>query len=750
MGLNRAFDRPFMVMNGAVRKSGGSNLLAKGQLALVDNRITTQNGIGIVSTTAGAPRNEKVFELRLGIKAIEPSRSMNNFSESTKPFSLDEVVALKVSAPQITEQKLDEVILGYNGIDPKTAFSFKKEDSYFRVTLQMKGGFIQYRGGNSDTELISVNIQMPACNPFDNCDSCNGCDTVDCKEIVGKAIDALKHRPLTGGIEVQEVVEITPVYSCENTLGTVQYTYYTLSVCDTGTDGAEALVASQYNYPVTRTDRVGSTSIYTLLVPATAGAPAAYTQTLASVVKDCNACPAGWTAVVGGFLYAFTMEDDGVDKSSVFSGLTNAVAGSTVKSGNDNGVGFYTTVLSAKLTPAQIATLLGGTVPNNTITVSLVGDVDSICKNATVTSTSWVAGTSCYADTQDYTITLPDNECGNDRLVELQLAYPNLTIVIADSSVSETLTGTLNSGTTGLFSIKLGGVTYSTTYATSYTVTATNFVTANAAAILSATGIVVTSTGAALIFNGDSATLDAVTNTGVIGWTPVYTDVPARSACQTGYTGTAITNIVCDECDDVFLDNYTSENPDSYEGNVWNLVEVPSTVGGCLCGIRFKARPFVLSGEEALRDSVGFTETSVQIEVSGDYPDEIREGIGQLPTSTASKTWLSRQQLRTHLGGNLLGIEAEGLAYFRDLTRSGDYLERLLTGGTSNIEDLFAQYVHYTLQVKHRSMTQGFAQDNVENINYDIYVELGKHKDTEDLLNNIAANAGVQTVKATA
>jgi len=135
MGANRAFDRPFMVMGGSVRTSGGSNLLVKGQLALVNNKTTTKDGVGIVSTTAGAPKDQKLFELRTGIKEIDTNRSRNNFSESTKPFSLNEVVGLKVSAPSITEQKVDELIIGYDGFDDSRAFSFKPEDSYFRATV---------------------------------------------------------------------------------------------------------------------------------------------------------------------------------------------------------------------------------------------------------------------------------------------------------------------------------------------------------------------------------------------------------------------------------------------------------------------------------------------------------------------------------------------------------------------------------------------------------------------------------------
>ena len=95
-------------------------------------------------------------------------------------------------------------------------------------------------------------------------------------------------------------------------------------------------------------------------------------------------------------------------------------------------------------------------------------------------------------------------------------------------------------------------------------------------------------------------------------------------------------------------------------------------------------------------------------------------------------------------------LENEGRSYFRDLNYQHNYLGRILTGTTSNIENQQAQYVQYTLQVRHKGLTQGFAAENVENINYDVFVELGKHKDVENLLNNIAANAGKKTVKATA
>ena len=750
MGLNRAFDRPFMVMGGSVRTSGGSNLLSKGQLALVNNKITTPKGIGIVSTTAGVAKHDKVFELRTGIKEIDVNRSRNNFSESTMPFSLNEVRGLKVSAPSATEQSFDEFILGYDGFDPSTAFNFKPEDSYFSVYLQVTGGALDYRGGESNTEIVQVNIQVPSCDPLNNCVSCDECANYDCREIVTEAIETLRRKQLTGGMLMEEVVDITPVFSCNDNTGLIPYQFYRLEVCDTGTDAAESLVASQYDFDVRRVDRRGSTSVYEIFRDQSLGAPANYTQTIASIIKGCDTCPSGYSAVTGGYLYAFTIEDDGVDLSATFTGLPNHVTGTTIKSGNDSGIGFYTAVLSQPLTEVQKATLLSTPAVNGTITISLLGNVADICSNNTVTQVVWTAGEVCHATQHTYSITLPDDKCGQDRLGELQIAYPDLSIVVADSANS-ILTATLDVGAaTDTSNIDVNGVNYVITFATDYATTAANFVAAEAAAILTDSGIEVTAVGDDLIFTGDGDIINAITITGAVGWTDVITKIPERGACQTKYEATVITNIVCDECDDVFLDYYRSEAPEKFGLNAWVKVtdEVANT--GCLCGIRFKAKPFVLAAGECLRDQVGFIETSAEILVAADYPEEVREGIGMIPKSTAPLKVLSIKADRTHLGGNLRDLENEGRSYFRDLNYNCDYLGRLLTGTTSNIEDQFVQYVQYTLQVEHSKFTQGFASESHNSINYDIFVELGRHKDVEDLLNDIASNAGVMTVRATA
>jgi hypothetical protein len=757
MGLNRAFDRPFFVVGGAVKTTGGSLDLAKGQLALIDQSVTTASGAKVVSSTAGKDKKEKDFVLRLGVADREANRSYSNKDESTMPFSLNDIVDLKVSAPERTEQSLDEVIIGYDGMNADSAFSFQTGDAYFRLSLELKGGAVAFRGGKGDTECVSINVEVPECDPFNNCEECDECSTVDCKKITIEAIDRLKRKQLTGGLTVDQLIDITPVFSCDTdaNLTEIAYNWYCLEVCDTGTDEALALVAAQYDdATVKRIDRVGPTSKYQVLLPATAGTPSDYSQTVASIIKGCEDCPAGYTEVPGGVLYAVTIEDDGADLTAAVQGLPGALAGTAERADGVNyGVGFYTVVLDNKLTDAEINAFLGGGVPQNTATFSKPMSVDAICTNDSTTDIAWVQCGSCNVIEDTYTIVLPDTECGEDRLVELNSAFDSaVTIATVEGSTVDMTLG----GTTGTGDVVIDGNTYLVTFDTSLTITADNFVSDHAAAIYSNHSIIVTANTGVLTFSAINADFvePSFANpsddmTGVNGAVDVA-DVPDRNACQTRYQTTVVSNIVCDECDPIFKGLYETEAPESYETQTWAKVDNPTALpsGNCLCGIKFKSREFILEGDEALRDLVGFTETSAQIRVSAGYPEEIREGIGRLPKGRYEPKYLSRWIPRTHLGGNLRAFENEGRAYFRGLTYRKEYLGRLLRGETSNVEEQSAQYVQYTLTVSHFNHTQGFAGRINEDINYDIFVEVGKHNAVEDLLNALASGAGIEPVQA--
>lgn len=746
MGLNKAFERNFFLIDGAVKTSGGSLNLAKGQLAAVDQTKATAEGLKVVSSFAGKAKDKKDFTLRVGIEGKTPGRSYSDKSFSTLPFALNEVTGLTVSAPQITEHVVDELVLGYDGT-PGSEFNFKTGDAYFRIAVKLEGGALEFRGGKDACEYLGVNVEIPACNPFEDCVDCDGCAAVDAKAIIMEAVERLRRKQLTGGKTVADFIDITPVLECDNDLTAtlIPYDFYTLELCDTGDDSAKAIVAAQYNVPVKRIDRKGAISTYQLLVNS---APANFQATVGSIIKGCDACPSGYTAVAGGFVYAFTIEDDGTDQSALITAMTNYAAGTVLKSGNNAGVGFYTAVFTAKITDAQIATLVGTAGARATSTVELVGKVSTVCTpdNAGAT-TAWVIGDQVNAVKEAYNLWLPDNNCGDSRLAELQGAYSQLTVAIAQT---RTLTLT---GASGTANVTIGGTNYLATFATSLTLTASNFVTAHAATILAAKGVVVTAANGVLTFANVGVAMPTIARTNLTGdLTGTLADVADVAAgCQTKYTTSVISNLVGDECDAIYKDAYITAVPYAYDNIDWEKASNDQTIeksGNCKAGIRFKSRVFQLDGDEALRGLIGFTETSTRIQVSAGFPDEIREGIGRLPEGGYTAKYLSTQKHRTHLAGNLRHLEDEGRAYFRDIKNNRDYLGRLLRGETSNMQDNTAQMIQYKLKISSFKHAQGFAGRVTDDINYNFFVEVGKHQALEDLLNNLAANAGVSTIAA--
>jgi hypothetical protein len=747
MGLNKPFNRNFFLIGGNVKTSGGSLALAKGQLAVVDITKSTATGLEVVDSFAGKDKNKKDFSIRLGIEKKKPGRSFSDKDFATMPFALNEVVGLEVSVPEISEPVVDEVVLGYDGT-PGSEFQFKNGDSYFRIALKLTGGSIEWRGGKGASEFVGLNVEIPSCDPFACPDgNCAPCDSVDSKAIITEAVQRLRDHQLSGGNKVSDFIDVTPVFSCDNpiTANYIPFKYFTIDVCDTGDDSAKAIVQAQYEAPVIRVARKGAISTYQMLLPS-ASTPTAFTTSLGSVLKGCESCPAGYTPSTGGYVYAFTIEDDGADQSASITTMASYVSGTVIKSGNSAGVGFYTALFSAKITKAQIATLVGTAGAKATATVDLVGKAADICETTATTTTAWVAGTEIInAVKEAYEIWVPDTSCGEARLAEVQAYYNNLDI---DTSKKQTITLT---GGSGSATINVGGSLYTITFATDLATTATNFVNLRKAALLDQ-NVVVTSSGAVLTFENVGGELPgiSITTVAVLGGT-VSAVSNVTAGCQTKYTTSVISNLVGDECNGIFKDMYITDAPSAFENLDWTAATNDNTTspsGNCKTGIRFKSKVFVLDGDEALRERVGFLETSTEIQVAGGFPDEIREGIGFIPKTGFQGKYLSRKRNRTHLGGNLRHLEDESRAFFRNAYDSKDYLGRVLRGETSHIQDNTAQYVHYTLKVSGFNHSQGFAGRINSDVDYNFFVELGKHLPLEGILNEIAANAGRPTVKA--
>lgn len=431
MAIHKPWDRPFYVVGGSIMTNGFSLNLAEGQFGIFNVSQQTPKGAVAVEAFKGNG-SDTLFELRLGNKQ-KMTRSTTNKMYSSFPFSIQDVVSLKASAPKRTEIKVDEVVIGYNGINAETSLQLFPGE-HKEISLQLEGKQLEYLGVPEGIATFIIPLDTKpfygVCGPDED-----PCAPVDMLPIINEAVEYAKNLEFRGGTKITDVVEITPVIELTGVQRTgelVEVTFQ-MSVCDTGDQGALALVQQQYpGSEVTLANRVGAISTYQVVVKQDVGgtvptAPTAYTQTLPSIIKGCEDCPAGYDEVEGGFVYAVLLADYGADLSTAVEALENAVAGTAIKGEGQNfGKGMYTVVTTEKLTSENISEFVE---TNPTATIDLVGAVSSICNNDTVATATWAETSRVTFTTRTWKITLPDAECGESRLAELQTAYPFNTVI---------------------------------------------------------------------------------------------------------------------------------------------------------------------------------------------------------------------------------------------------------------------------------------------------------------------------------
>lgn len=419
--IHKNVDRWLFTNKGSVLKTGGAGNLAKGQFTVVSKTEVVQGqGARVVSDFAGFPAN-KTIELRLGKFGIN-DRARNGKAYSSIPFTINDVVSIAVSAPKTTEQKFDQVLIGYDGINPDTALKFEEGDNTV-LDIIIKGAPVGFYApevkdfSGVPQYMQKLHFGYPEGSVLTN------------QEIVEEAVRRAKLDILPRGAnKITDLIQIDVVNSEAVAVAGTSYTFSTLKVNDVGDSNALADVQAQYSaYDVKVTARVGNVTEYTILAPTATVLPA-FSQSIASYIKGCANCIAGYTELKAGFVYSVQMEDDGVDLKATVQALPGALALTAIKIGQVAGVGSYTVVVSAKLTEAQKTTFLATNAVTSTAIFNFVGKVGAECANGTATNTAWVTGEVCLASTATYKLQLKDDDCTGTRLVELQAAYPSLVI----------------------------------------------------------------------------------------------------------------------------------------------------------------------------------------------------------------------------------------------------------------------------------------------------------------------------------
>lgn len=731
MNINRPSDTPVFVNSIAGSTKNTKNIVA-GQLLVADSKNPVSNpngswGLGYASNLK-RPKNEKFLKVVVGngAEGFASTRSHKRKDfEIEHFFALQDITGIEVEYPKVFKQELDEWIIGWNGnlTDSHTSFDFREYDKNLGIRVEVEGLPVSYGGGATNKEVIVFNETIGKILPEMSCQVLDPCDPVPCKEITMKIVETMRETKLAGGYKFSDLAEITPIFSCDQTVGNVVYSFWETSNCDLGGINDLARVQNGVTSQVVRTERRGATSIYQTMVLGTSS-PSNVTITGNSIFAECDTCPTGYTKTNSGYIYTYTKLDTG---SSAPVTIPDQVSGTNIFQGTVDGVSSYTVKTTALLTPAQIQTLY---TSNPTMVIDLVGDIPTVCDPNGSTTLTWTKVSECEASTKQFRISLPDNSCGGDRLEELQKTYPNLTIALDPADVTNTFTATLT-GTSGTGDFTIDGVNYLATFATDLTTTASDFVTANESAI-EALGGELTSNNAVITFTLP-ATLGAVTFTnasGNLGATIVSSSAVSASGCRAHYIATVPTNITCEECDPAFRDVYVAKAPQDYEGAKWTPYNEPAPSTNCLCGIRIKARPFDIDPSNCIDDGkIQFVESSAKLKVSAGIGAQMDLNVN-LYTTAFDEHFVNVEQRgfqkhRDMLAGNLKMSEALSYYHFTDEKIGKKPLSKVLRGSDSVIDDNKQQMAMVKLKLEIGKFSQSMSNRDRFPYTYSFYAPIG-------------------------
>lgn len=651
MSLNKGQDRIFNLIDGNVLTTGGTLNLADGQLAILDLSLpNTQNGRRAVNKFDGKPKDTS-FQIKLGVSPLASTRSISDKPYSSLPFKLSEVVDFKVFAPKVKGIKNDSFIIGYNGKAGTEIVLTKNTSDVIDFTLS--GAAIGALGYQDSSVRVSLYLECPYVDA-------NGLDIATglaptMQQIIENAVDVAKRMTLMGGVSILNYIDITPVNSLAPSLtditNEVAYTTFKLTLVDNGDFTALARVQAQYpEWTILVADRLeDSATVYTVIAP-TATVLAAYTTTVPSYIKGCEVCTAGYTEAVEGVVYSISIENDGVDVTTTIDNVPGFVTGSVLKQAQNDGVAIYTVAVDNALTEAEITAFKATDAISSTAVFSLVGEASAVCENATVASTAWATGEVCNAIPEAYTITLADDECGDNKLAALQAAYPDLTITAGTSAM-----------------------------------------------------------------------------------------------CQTTYSTSVLSNIVCEDCSDEYRDLFVTEAPRSFEHISWEkAAKVYNPLA--LMGIKITGKDFIMSGSEEYRDDMPFFATSTRINIAGGYTTFTSENF-IAGTGRFAVKMLSIAEEPEALGGMLRDQEERSRIYFDGTHRlEGNNYGKWAMGQETRLKGL-AQYVDYALTVDVKAPVMNLGTSN-EKITYIVRVEVGRHQAVEEILNKLASAAGLPSQQA--
>jgi len=221
----------------------------------------------------------------------------------------------------------------------------------------------------------------------------------------------------------------------------------------------------------------------------------------------------------------------------------------------------------------------------------------------------------------------------------------------------------------------------------------------------------------------------------------------SAAQCAIKVSTSVVTNIVCEECSPAYRDLFTSEAPESFKGYEWKKADKTYSETA-LMGIRLTGKKIELSGSEAYRDYMPFLASSVRLSVAGGYYGSQSASYHEGSGDRFNVEIRSIATEPEYLGGNLQELEEMSIRYFEDSSRQYQNAYGTWAKGEESLLNPTSPYVDYILTVRTKTLSQGFSGERNETFYYHFITEIGKHQDVEDILNQLATEAGAAPVQA--
>lgn len=225
-----------------------------------------------------------------------------------------------------------------------------------------------------------------------------------------------------------------------------------------------------------------------------------------------------------------------------------------------------------------------------------------------------------------------------------------------------------------------------------------------------------------------------------------YDDVVPPAGCQRMYKCTVPTsNMVCEECDEIYKDFYRSNAPEHYMGRRWTKLEEPTTVGNDLVGIRFEGKKMEILPDVYEMEDLAYAEDSMEIVVSASLPDEVREAIPNYDGYPLAVEYQQRKFNQMGLGGHMWQDQEEWFAYFRGHQRHKEKVAQYFMGEENMLEPK-TKYALYTVVIANKKFAGGEGQIDVQRRAYDFFVPVGGHEGIEEMVNVLGTANGLDPV----